>query len=172
MQLFGDCILISILNAAMVADMLTGKIRNGLILTGLALGLFCQLWVHGTAGIPVFAAGVFLPFVGTFPLFAFGAVGAGDVKLLAVIGGFLGMAAMPRCLFFTLVFGAVAAVLKMLFQGSLYRRFVCLASYVEQSIRGRCWMPYKASLHEEQAVIHLSAPMLFAVLTCMLGGVA
>lgn len=171
MQLLEDCILIAILNAAMVMDMLTGKIRNRLILVGFILGLLCKLQIHGASGGLAFASGVFLPFVWTFPLFAFGAVGAGDVKLLAVIGGFLGKAAMPQCLFLTLIFGAVAAILKMSFQGSLCRRMAYLSNYVGQSIRNRRFAPYGQPLQEGQAVIHMSVPILLAVLACMIGGV-
>lgn len=171
MCIWGACILAVILNAAMLSDLLTGRIKNSLILSGLILGLLYQLLTAGAGGIFVFAGGMLLPFAVTFPLFAFGAIGAGDVKLLAVTGGFLGAEAMPGCLLWSLLFGAVGALLKMLFKGSLCRRFLYLAEYVGQVLGEGKWRPYGQSFREEEAVIHLSVCILFAALACMIGGI-
>lgn len=171
MCIWGACVLAVILNAAMLSDLLTGRIKNHLILTGLVLGLLYQVLTAGTGGIFVFAGGVLLPLAVTFPLFAFRAIGAGDVKLLAVAGGFLGMETMPKCLLWSLLFGALAALLKMLSRGSFCRRFLYLAEYVGQSFREGRWKPYGQPFQEEEAVIHLSVCILFAALACVIGGV-
>lgn len=171
MHFLGACILIAVLNVAMVMDMLTGKIRNVLILTGFVLGLFYQLWLHGIFGGLVFAGGALLPFIITFPLFAFRAVGAGDVKLLTVAEGFLGISAMPACLLLTLLLGGGMAFLKMLFQKTLVPRFLYVADYVEQCLREKRLKPYGQPFEEEQAVVHLSVPILLAALICMIGGI-
>lgn len=170
LRIWGACVLAVILNAAMLSDFLTGKIKNNLIAAGFILGLAYQLQVAGIGGIRVFAGGVLLPFVLTFPLFAFGAVGAGDVKLLAVAGAFLGMEAMPECLLWSLLLGGAAAFLKMLRKKSFSSRFSYLASYVGQSLRENRWRPYGQPFQEEDAVIHLSVCILFAVLICIIGG--
>ncbi|MBQ8184484.1 MAG: prepilin peptidase [Lachnospiraceae bacterium] len=159
-----------ILNAAMVSDILIGKIRNGLIIAGLVLGLIYQAQTAGLGGVRAFAGGVLLTLAAAMLLFAFGAIGAGDGKLLAVVGGFLGMAAVPGYLLLVFLFGAVQAVLKMLWQGSLIRRFRYFAEYMGRSLRTRQWTPYGQSLQEEEAVIHLSAAVLFAWLIGMIGG--
>ncbi|MCI8996979.1 MAG: hypothetical protein HFI31_14300 [Lachnospiraceae bacterium] len=171
MYFIGACLLTAILNVAMVMDILTGKIKNVLILAGLALGLWYQFWVHGISGGLVFGGGALLPFVITFPLFAFRAVGAGDVKLLTVAGGFLGMSVIPGFLLLTLLLGGGMALLKMLFQRTLGQRFMYLAGYMEQCLRTRRLEPYGQPFGEEQAVIHLSIPILFAALICMMGGI-
>ena len=90
--------LISLLNAAVITDFTEGKIRNPLILVGFFLGLLYQIVDAGFKGSFVFAGGVLLALVSTLPLYVFGAIGAGDGKLLAVAGGFLGMEAIPMCL--------------------------------------------------------------------------
>lgn len=170
MCIWGACILAVILNAAMLCDFLTGKIQNRLIVVGLVLGLAYQLKTAGISGISVFAGGVLLPFAVTFPLYVLRAIGAGDVKLLAVAGGFLGMEVMPECLLWSLLFGGAAAFLKMLRKKNFSRRFSYLASYVGQSLSEKRWKPYGQPFQEEDAVIHLSVCILFAALVCIIGG--
>lgn len=171
MRIWGAVVLAVILNAAVISDSMTGKIRNGLVFAGLMMGLVYQIQTKGVPGTLVFAGGVLLALAVTIPLFAFGAIGAGDGKLLAVVGGFLGAEAMPACLLLTFLLGAVQAVLKMLWQGSLFRRLAYLADYVERSLREGRIKPYGQALQEEEAVIHLSAAILFASLIYMIGGV-
>lgn len=171
MRIWGAVILTLILNAAVISDSITGKIRNHLILAGLILGLIYQFQTNGSRGLMIYAGGVLLTLAFLMPLYAWGAVGAGDGKLLAVAGGFLGIAVMPKCIALTFLFGAVQAVLKMIWQGSLFRRLAYLAGYVEGCLRERRLRPYGQALDEEEAVIHLSAAILFASLICMIGGI-
>lgn len=170
MRIWGAVVLVAILNAAVISDSLTGKIRNGLIILGLLLGFSYQMQIAGIAGIGAFAGGVLLPLVFTIPLYAFGAIGAGDGKLLAVVGGFLGMKAVPACLILTFLIGAVQAVLKMLYQRNLKERLHYLADYAVWCLRERRFYPYGQTLTEENAVIHLSAAILFASLIYMMTG--
>lgn len=171
MRIWGAVILVAILNAALISDFMTDKIRNGLILTGLFLGFVYQIALNGGWGIGIYMGGVLLSLVFMLPMFAFGAVGAGDGKLLVVVGGFLGMEMLPKCVAFTMLFGAVQAVGKMIWQRSLFQRLACLAGYVEECLRCRCLKPYGQALSEKDAVIHLSAAILFASLVCLMGGV-
>jgi prepilin peptidase CpaA len=69
---------------------------------------------HGlTAGLPglgASAAGLAIALCVLFPLFALRALGAGDVKFVAALGGALTYALVPRLLLFTfLAAGAIAA---------------------------------------------------------------
>lgn len=171
MRIWGAVILVAILNAAVISDFITDKIRNGLILIGLFLGLVYQIVENGGPGIGIYTGGVLFSLVFMLPLFAFGAVGAGDGKLLAVVGGFLGMEMIPKCVVFTILFGAVQAAWKMIWQKSLARRLSCLLGYVEECLRMQRFRPYGQALYEEEAVIHLSAAILFASLICLMGGV-
>ena len=171
MRIWGAVILVAILNAALISDFMTDKIRNGLILIGLFLGFVYQITLNGGRGMGIYMGGVLLSLMFMLPLFAFGAVGAGDGKLLAVVGGFLGMEMMPKCIAFTILFGAVQAVCKMIWQRSLFRRLAHLAGYAEECLRCRCLMPYGQALCEKDAVIHMSAAILFASLICLMGGI-
>ena len=78
--------------AAMLADLKTGKVPNGLIVAGVAMGVSYQVLSEGVAGVLVFAGGLLLPLLLMGGLFYFRMAGAGDIKLLCVTGGFLGPA--------------------------------------------------------------------------------
>lgn len=171
MHIWGAVILVVVLNVAVISDSATGKIKNRLICTGLLVGLLYRIQAHGLSGFWDYAGGVLFMLLLTVPLFLFGAIGAGDAKLLAVVAGFLGTKAVPACFFLTFLLGALQAVLKMLWRKNLRKRLACLAGYVEKSLLERRLRPYGQALHEEEAVIHMSASILFASLIYMIGGI-
>jgi len=76
--------------AAAWTDLRTGRIPNGLTVSGLVTGFSCGLAAHGPHGLVAAAVGALV--VGLIPLllFRFSALGGGDVKLLAALGALLG----------------------------------------------------------------------------------
>jgi prepilin peptidase CpaA len=87
---------------AMVADVRRNRIPNTLVGAGLlvALGLHA---LSGWAGLANGLLGAGLALLLTFPLFALGAIGAGDSKLFMVVGAFMG----PEGFFLALLASAV-----------------------------------------------------------------
>ena len=80
----------AILFVAVFMDVKTGKIPNvynGFILCS---GLIYRVVLGDIDGVMQGFLGVSIPILGLFVLFVFGVVGAGDIKLLAGIGAFLG----------------------------------------------------------------------------------
>ena len=90
-------------------------IPNGIIFTGLIGGSIMKL-VLGTSGL----GGIFLGiFAGAFPMLAIyllrpGGMGAGDVKLAAVMGGILGWQHVLLALFLSFFLGAFAGIFLVL----------------------------------------------------------
>lgn len=80
--------LIALLVLAVVSDVRQRRIPNGLVLAGLAAGLAVHLWGGGGWGLLSALGGSLLLLGLTFPLFALGWLGAGDVKLLTAVGAF------------------------------------------------------------------------------------
>ncbi|KPV40341.1 hypothetical protein AN478_08090 [Thiohalorhabdus denitrificans] len=79
-------VLIPILIAGCFFDLREHRIPNRLVLAGLGAGLAVNAWIGGLAGLLYALAGALLLLGLTFPLFALGWFGAGDVKLLTAVG--------------------------------------------------------------------------------------
>ncbi len=100
------CVLALVLTAA-VGDVRRRNISNRLILIFLLPGLLFGTLTYGNFWLLVSLATGFLILLGLFPLFLMGALGAGDVKLLAAIGSLVGAEAFGTILLDSLIAGFV-----------------------------------------------------------------
>jgi prepilin peptidase CpaA len=93
-----------VLAVAVFTDLRNRRIPNWLSLPFMVLGLGFSTWQHGWHGLGNSAAGLGLGILLYGFLFFMGGMGAGDVKLAAAIGAWIG----PSQLFFALVVTAMA----------------------------------------------------------------
>lgn len=99
-----------LLAGAVATDLRQGRIPNSLIVCGLLLGCAAGAWRAGWTGLGTSGAGALAGLAILLPFFALRLVGAGDAKLLAVVGAFTGpRALLPICLFTFLAGGVLAA---------------------------------------------------------------
>lgn len=95
------------------------QIPNALTIPVLLAGLAFHLWQGGWSGIAASATGAGLGAASLIVLYMLGAMGAGDVKLLAAVGAWLGApAALCVLVIAALAAGALSAVI-LLGQGRL-----------------------------------------------------
>ncbi|SFF92783.1 prepilin peptidase CpaA [Duganella sp. CF458] len=93
-------LLAALLAGAVLCDVRSRRIPNPLVLAGIVAGLALQATVtpgaglfsepFGALGLLKGAAGMGLGLLLLLPMYGLGAMGAGDVKLMAMIGTFLG----------------------------------------------------------------------------------
>lgn len=81
--------LLMIVVLAVVTDFREGRISNRLIALGLFTGLIFHILGEGSIGIVHFLVNISIPVILLFLLFQLRALGAGDIKLFSVVGGFL-----------------------------------------------------------------------------------
>ena len=81
---------------AAICDVRNRRIPNLLTFGAAAIGLIVATLSHGLSGAGMSAGGWLLALCLWLPLYALGGMGAGDVKLMAAIGAFLG----PSTVFF------------------------------------------------------------------------
>jgi prepilin peptidase CpaA len=93
-----------IIAAASVCDLRRGRIPNALTFGATAVALLLQAIVGGWAGLAWALGGCAVGIVLFAPLYAVKGMGAGDVKLLAAIGSWLG----PAGALWTALYGAIA----------------------------------------------------------------
>ncbi len=90
MQLLVWIVILTMLLVAVHFDIKTRKIPNSFNLAFAMMGLATVLCVAGLKGLLYGMVGVLLPVLCLMPLFAFGVIGAGDIKLIAAVGAFVG----------------------------------------------------------------------------------
>lgn len=163
------CYLIPILGLAVLCDLYQRKIPNTLIIAGLIVGGAYQWCLHGTVGLLTFVKGSLLPFLLLAPLHYFRMLGAGDIKLLMVTGGFLGAGQILKCMFFAFLAAAAISLCKLFRHPLLWRRFDYLAKYLGEHFQGRQWQPYILE-EKNRAYLYFSIPVMISVLL-MQGGI-
>ncbi|MBS1170685.1 MAG: hypothetical protein H6R01_1603 [Burkholderiaceae bacterium] len=109
------------------------RIPNWLVLTGAALGLILNTvlpdgfgfisFLPGAVGFWKSLAGLALGLAIPMPLYVLRAMGAGDVKLMAMVGAFLGPMAIVGVILMAFVVGGLLSLMVVLRNGTMKRLF-------------------------------------------------
>lgn len=108
--------LLVVLMIALATDLHDRRIPNALIAIGLVAGLAAQAWLAGVAGLGTAIAGAITGLLCLLPFYVSGGMGAGDVKLMAVCGAFLGPLHVIVAGAATLAIGGVIGVFWLVWQ--------------------------------------------------------
>jgi prepilin peptidase CpaA len=127
-----ELIAVAIGAAACVTDLRSARIPNALTFGAACTGLAFHVVAPQGSGFAFAGAGLLVGLLVFFPFFALGAMGAGDVKLMAAIGVWVGwQPALNVALYGALAGGVLAGVVAM-WQGYLrqaLRNISALLSY-------------------------------------------
>ena len=93
------------LGIALLCDLRSRRIPNPLVVAGIVLGLAGHTWLQGPSGLGIAASGMLVGLVCLLPFYISGGMGAGDVKLMAACGAFLGPVHILAAATFSLVIG-------------------------------------------------------------------
>ena len=123
-------VLLMLLATAAVIDVRSHRIPNWLVLSGAVYALVYNTvfppWLHGTVLYPL--AGLGLGLAMFLPLYLLRAMGAGDVKLLAMCGAFLGPNEIWRAALAVLITGGLLGAVFVLVNGTAQRVYQNLTS--------------------------------------------
>jgi len=103
-------VMVSFLAVASSFDMLTRRIPNGWLILGLAVALIWQATASGWSGVANGLAGFGVGLGLMLPGWLLRFTGGGDVKLLAVVGAFVGSPTAFYAFALSIIVGAVIAV--------------------------------------------------------------
>jgi prepilin peptidase CpaA len=109
--------------AAMLFDVRSHRIPNWLVLAGLLIGVGFHTFVSSGWGLSHALKGAAVGFGLFLPLYVLRVMGAGDVKLMSMVGAFLGPASALGAVLTTLLAGGVLAIGAALWKGALPRLF-------------------------------------------------
>lgn len=142
-----------------------------------------NLWIYGCwFFIPVyrfflpegmnwfqFLGGTLIPVIALFPLFYCRMLGTGDIKVLAVLGGMLGIRRSILCLVGSFLVAAVLALPILIFRCDIRKRFQYFWFYIIQVYKTKTFPPYLAPGFGPEN-IHFTIPICCSVILLMGGG--
>jgi prepilin peptidase CpaA len=112
-------VLLAVLITAAVTDMSRHRLPNALTASAALLGIILQCWLQGWGGLLNGFAGFFTGLFLLLPFYAVHWMGAGDVKLMAAVGAFLGWPHSLLAVALTTGAGSIAALGFLAAQGGL-----------------------------------------------------
>lgn len=112
------------------SDLLSARIPNWLTYSGLTLALAVRFAVLGRQGFMSGALGMLLAGLFFFVLFVVGAMGGGDVKLMASVGAWAGSYQVISVLLAAALAGGLLAIFYMLFGQGVRRTFLNLGELI------------------------------------------
>ena len=110
-----------LVGAAAAMDVAWRRIPNWLTLTGLVVALGLRAMDGGGPAVLQGLAGAGMGLALSFPLFALGGMGGGDVKLITAVGAFLGPLQLTYALLATALIGGLMALVVAARRGALRR---------------------------------------------------
>ena len=109
-------ILILVLVIAVLTDFRSSRIPNWLTVSAMSFALAGHAWLDNLDGILFSLAGLGAGLGLFFLIYLAGGIGAGDVKLMAAIGAFVGVYGVLSCAWLAMVLGGVYAIAAMCYQ--------------------------------------------------------
>jgi len=144
-------------------DVTTEKIANKAIVIFIFIGIIYQTSIHGVIGIWYYLKGAGVPLLMLFLLFVFRMLGPGDIKLLSVLGGIIGVGPIIKCIILSFLFGAILAVAFMVVCGNWRERLRYLTGYITRIIKTKeITAYYKAGMQMEN--FHFSIPIFMSII--------
>ena len=110
-------LLILLLSTAIFTDLQKRRIPNLLILLGLVSSLVFQMFLPQGLGFMNWGIGVLIGFICFSPLYFLRAMAAGDVKLMMVVGGFVGFPIIITAALYSYAAGGILALVIVLGKG-------------------------------------------------------
>ena len=143
-------ILLMVLMVAVAMDLHSSRIPNWLTFPAMGFALAAHAWANGVDGLLFGLAGIGTGLVLFFFVYLAGGIGAGDVKLMAAIGGFVGLYGVLSCAWLAMILGGIYAIGALCYQWGLAAtgQRLAYAAYGALMVGGSAWsrdlaLPFK-----------------------------
>nr|WP_294492356.1 prepilin peptidase [uncultured Anaerosporobacter sp.] len=168
-RIIKSTVLIILLVLATVSDFKTYRIPNKLILSGLVISFYFQ-FLEGFFLSVLYSLGILLLICIVFlPIYYIRAIGAGDIKLFAMISCFVGMKQGIQVIIVAFIIGGVFSIVKLFYYHIFRSQLQSLAEYITQTYYLKKIVPYSSISSKKKNVIHFSFPILLSTIL-LIGG--
>jgi prepilin peptidase CpaA len=155
--------LYAIIIVAVIQDFKYMRISNRLIVVGIVLSVAFGIFLGGMPRIICILLNISFPVIVLYLLYLLGVLGAGDIKLFSVVGGFTNFKTLTGCMFAAFVVAAVFSFLKMLYNKNLGFSLFKGQLFVKEVLQGNI-SSYRKTRAEERNLIHFSAAVFIGLL--------
>lgn len=156
--------------AAVCSDCSSYKVKNSIILSGMAAGILYRISEQGIKGVVFWLFGAMIPVLLLWILFRYRMLGAGDIKLFSVIGGMYGASIIINTMILAFFAGGVLSVIRLLETGGFKNRLQYLAGFIsEQGNKQKRIIYYQKERDGRAPVVHFTIAILIGFLLCRFG---
>lgn len=156
-------VLLGILVTAVAEDFVRMKISNRLILAGLGAALVFQIFSGGIGAVVSYLRNISFPVIVLYLLFLAGIIGAGDIKLFSVIGGFVNFTELVQSMLLAFLAGALICAGKLVFSKTAKKQLFGGFCYLRGLLEGN-FIPYDRQSWQGKNLIHFSLPIAIGYL--------
>ena len=110
-------VLSAFLVGAVIYDLISHRLPNLYLLLGILGGLLLQAWTAGGGGVVAYGSGLLAGFALFLPFYALGGMAAGDVKLMAAVGSYVGVQGVLWAAAYSLMAGGVLGIVYLVYKG-------------------------------------------------------
>ena len=132
------------------------KIKNSTVIFFAIIGLLCNCLQFNLVGAFTWLIGTIVPMVVLFILFVLNMLGAGDIKLISVIGGLLGLNFLIKASLYMLIVAGIMALIKMIIKRNFFIRIKYLINYFHNIIINKQIGKYDELRRDRNHVVRLS----------------
>lgn len=152
--------LVVILVLCCIFDLFYYRIPNVLIVAGIVVGLI-------TSDIKNIMNGIII-FIILYPFFLIKGLGAGDIKLMIMVGCFQDWKTYITCMAISMTIAAIISIIKIITNEDCKNRMIYLAKYCRKLAITGVIDNYEVDKKNKRVMVRLSMPVLCGVLIKML----
>lgn len=150
-----------LLTVAVIQDFRQTKVSNRLILVGLFIAIVFRIFGDGIQAVVWALPNIIFPVIILYLFYLMRILGAGDIKLFSVVGGFLKFNELVSCMMCAFIVGAIISLIKMLYERTLSYRLFLGERYLRSILMGD-FGPY--SFKSKDSIMHFSLAILLGVI--------
>lgn len=159
----------ALITLAVINDLYNYKVSNKITLGFAVIGIVYSLLFYDKQNFYSSILGLIVPFVLLLPLYITKMFGAGDIKLLCVLGIYTGLKSILLSIAYSYVIGALIALIIMISRRNALQRFDHFFAYIKCCFLSMSILPYcDIEARHDGTKMHFTIPIALGTLLVLL----